>query len=140
MARKRPSIPLSPQTRHPHGEERVFARLEPSGDCGHPSRRGREAAPQEEGRIPVNPRPVVADQADVLNCAGVNTGIVMRSMLAATLVIMAAGVSAQAQTSAVPGLKPNRATTVPTRPALQPPADTASAMAQAERQAIQSDL
>ena len=64
----------------------------------------------------------------------------MRSMLAATLVIMAAGVSAQAQTGAVTGVKPKPVTTVPIRPALQTPADTASAMAQAERQAIQSDL
>ncbi len=64
----------------------------------------------------------------------------MRSMLAATLVILAAGVSAQAQTGAVTGVKPKPVTTVPIRPALQTPADTASAMAQAERQAIQSDL
>jgi peptidoglycan hydrolase-like protein with peptidoglycan-binding domain len=63
----------------------------------------------------------------------------MRSMLAATFVIMAAGVSAQAQNGAV-GIKPKPVTTVPIRPALQTPADTASAMAQAERQAIQSDL
>jgi len=64
----------------------------------------------------------------------------MRSMLAATFVIMAAGASAQAQTGAVAGIKPKPVTTVPIRPALQTPADTASAMAQAERQAIQSDL
>jgi peptidoglycan hydrolase-like protein with peptidoglycan-binding domain len=64
----------------------------------------------------------------------------MRSMLAATFVIVAAGVSAQAQTGAVAGIKPKPVTTVPIRPALQTPADTASAMAQAERQSIQSDL
>jgi hypothetical protein len=64
----------------------------------------------------------------------------MRSMLAATLVLMASAVSAQAQTGAVTGIKPKPVTTVPIRPALQTPADTASAMAQAERQAIQSDL
>jgi hypothetical protein len=64
----------------------------------------------------------------------------MRSMLAATLVLMAASVCAQAQTGAVAGIKPKPVTTVPIRPALQTPADTASAMAQAERQAIQSDL
>jgi peptidoglycan hydrolase-like protein with peptidoglycan-binding domain len=64
----------------------------------------------------------------------------MRSMLAATLVIVASAVSAQAQTGAVTGIKPKPVTTVPIRPALQTPADTASAMAQAERQAIQSDL
>ena len=66
----------------------------------------------------------------------------MRSAIAATFVIMAS-VSAQAQTpgtAAVTGIKPKPVTTVPIRPALQTPADTASAMAQAERQAIQSDL
>jgi peptidoglycan hydrolase-like protein with peptidoglycan-binding domain len=64
----------------------------------------------------------------------------MRSMLAATIVLVASAVSAQAQTGAVAGVKPKPVTTVPIRPALQTPADTASAMAQAERQAIQSDL
>jgi peptidoglycan hydrolase-like protein with peptidoglycan-binding domain len=67
----------------------------------------------------------------------------MRSMLTATLIFVAAGASAQAQmsgTAAVTGVKPKPVTTVPIRPALQTPADTASAMAQAERQAIQSDL
>ena len=38
------------------------------------------------------------------------------------------------------GTKPKTVTTVPIRPALQTPADTANAMAQAERLAIQSDL
>jgi peptidoglycan hydrolase-like protein with peptidoglycan-binding domain len=42
--------------------------------------------------------------------------------------------------TAVAGVKPKPVTTVPIRPALQTPADTANAMAQAERQAIQSDL
>ncbi len=91
----------------------------------------------------VNPRPVVADQADVLNCVRVNVGIVMRSAIAATLVIVAMATSAQAQpsgTAAVAGVKPKPVTTVPIRPSLQTPADTANAMAQAERQAIQSDL
>ena len=67
----------------------------------------------------------------------------MRSMLAATLIFVAAGASAQAQmsgTAAVTGVKPKPVTTIPIRPALQTPADTANAMAQAERQAIQSDL
>jgi peptidoglycan hydrolase-like protein with peptidoglycan-binding domain len=66
----------------------------------------------------------------------------MRSMLAATLIFVAAASSAQAQMSgtAVAGVKPKPVTTVPIRPALQTPADTANAMAQAERQAIQSDL
>ena len=88
----------------------------------------------------MNPHPVGADQADVLNYARVNTGIVMRSVIAATLMIVAAAVSAQAQTGAVTGIKPKPVATVPVRPALQTPADTANAMAQAERQAIQSDL
>src|SRR5882757_10832302 len=64
----------------------------------------------------------------------------MRSMLAATMMIVAAGISAQAQTGTVAGVKPKPVTTVPIRPALQTPADTANAMPQAERQAIQSDL
>ncbi len=64
----------------------------------------------------------------------------MRSAVAATFVIMASAVAAQAQTGAVTGIKPKPVATVPIRPALQTPADTASAMAQAERQAIQSDL
>jgi peptidoglycan hydrolase-like protein with peptidoglycan-binding domain len=66
----------------------------------------------------------------------------MRSMLAATWMIVAAGASAQAQITApsTVGVKPKPVTTVPIRPALQTPADTANAMAQAERQAIQSDL
>jgi peptidoglycan hydrolase-like protein with peptidoglycan-binding domain len=64
-------------------------------------------------------------------------------MLTATLIFVAAGASAQAQmsgTAAVTGVKPKPVTTVTIRPALQTPADTANAMAQAERQAIQSDL
>ena len=64
----------------------------------------------------------------------------MRSILTATLMIVAAGVSAQAQTGTMAGVKPKLVTTVPVRPALQTPTDTANAMAQAERQAIQSDL
>jgi peptidoglycan hydrolase-like protein with peptidoglycan-binding domain len=67
----------------------------------------------------------------------------MRSVLTATLMIVAAGVSAQAQmsgTASVTGVKPKPVTTVPIRPALQTPADTANAMAQAERLALQSDL
>jgi peptidoglycan hydrolase-like protein with peptidoglycan-binding domain len=61
-------------------------------------------------------------------------------MLTATLMIVAAGMSAQAQTAGVAGVKPKPVTTVPIRPALQTPGDTANAMTQAERQAIQSDL
>ena len=67
----------------------------------------------------------------------------MRSMLAATLIWVAAGTSVQAQmsgTASVTGVKPKPVTTVPIRPGLQTPADTANAMAQAERLALQSDL
>src|ERR1700716_1213444 len=67
---------------------------------------------------------------------------VMRSMLTATLIFVAAGASAQAQMTrpSTAGAKPKQVTTIPIRPALQTPADTANAMAQAERLAIQSDL
>jgi len=63
-------------------------------------------------------------------------------MLAATLMFVAAGTSATAQMTApsTAGSKPKPVTTVPIRPALQTPADTANAMAQAERLALQSDL
>jgi hypothetical protein len=66
----------------------------------------------------------------------------MRSMLTATLMFVAAGTSATAQMTApsTVGARPKPVATVPIRPALQTPADTANAMAQAERQAIQSDL
>jgi peptidoglycan hydrolase-like protein with peptidoglycan-binding domain len=66
----------------------------------------------------------------------------MRSALSATFVI-ATGVAAlgfaaaQAQTPLAPA-KP--VTTIPIRPALQKPEDTAGAMSQAERLALQSDL
>ncbi|MDO9057635.1 MAG: serine protease, partial [Bradyrhizobium sp.] len=66
----------------------------------------------------------------------------MRSLLAAALMFAAMGASAQAQLTppATAGARPKPVTTVPIRPALQTPADTANAMAQAERLAIQSDL
>jgi peptidoglycan hydrolase-like protein with peptidoglycan-binding domain len=67
----------------------------------------------------------------------------MRSALTATWMILAMGISAQAQmsgTAAVNGVKPKPVTTIPGRPALQTPADTANAMAQGERLALQSDL
>src|SRR5258708_2333056 len=74
--------------------------------------------------------------------ASMDPRLVMRSMLTATLIFVAAGASATAQTTApsTAGIKPKPVATVPIRPALQTPADTANAMAQAERQAIQSDL
>jgi peptidoglycan hydrolase-like protein with peptidoglycan-binding domain len=63
-------------------------------------------------------------------------------MLTATLIFVAVGAPASAQMTApsTAGTKPKPVATVPIRPALQSPADTANAMAQAERQAIQSDL
>ena len=66
----------------------------------------------------------------------------MRSLLAATWMFVAMGASAQAQLTppATAGTKPKPVATVPIRPALQTPADTANAMAQTERLAIQSDL
>ena len=78
-----------------------------------------------------------------LNHGAMRVGIVMRSILAATLVI--AGLTgAAAQTapapSAVPGVKPKPVATTPIRPALQTPGETVTAMTPAERQAIQSDL
>ncbi|VIO66710.1 hypothetical protein CI41S_00620 [Bradyrhizobium ivorense] len=67
-------------------------------------------------------------------------GFVMRLVLSATLLLAAVG-AAQAQTPpAVPGVKPKTVTTVPIRPALQKPEDTAGGMTQAERLALQSDL
>ena len=71
--------------------------------------------------------------------------LLMRSMLTATLICVAAATSQSARaqvsgTGTVTGVRPKPVTTVPIRPALQTPADTANAMAQAERLAIQSDL
>jgi peptidoglycan hydrolase-like protein with peptidoglycan-binding domain len=66
----------------------------------------------------------------------------MRSMLSATLMVVLMGAPAQAQLTppSSAGAKPEVVTTIPIRPALQKPEDTANAMAQAERMALQSDL
>jgi peptidoglycan hydrolase-like protein with peptidoglycan-binding domain len=70
----------------------------------------------------------------------------MRSMLSATLMIVAIGPFAgepafgQLSPPSTAGAKPKTVATIPIRPALQTPADTAKAMAQAERLALQSDL
>jgi len=64
-------------------------------------------------------------------------------MLTATLMFVITGASANAQMTApsTAGTKPKSVATVPVRPpGLQSPADTANAMAQAERLALQSDL
>ncbi len=67
----------------------------------------------------------------------------MRTVLSATLLVMAMGGSADAQMQAptTAGSKPKPVTTTTIRPpGVQTPADTANAMAQAERLALQSDL
>ncbi|MBW7964731.1 serine protease [Bradyrhizobium sp. BR 10261] len=66
----------------------------------------------------------------------------MRSMLAATLMLASAtGAGAQMTTPPIPGTKPKVVQTVPIKPpALQTPSETADAMVQAERLALQSDL
>ena len=60
----------------------------------------------------------------------------------ATLMVVAMGAQAHAQMTppSSAGARPKQVTTVPVRPAMQTPADTANAMAQAERLALQSDL
>src|SRR5437868_572964 len=70
-------------------------------------------------------------------------GFVMRTVFSATLLVMAMGGSAEAQMQAptTAGSKPKPVQTTTIRPpGLQTPADTANAMAQAERLALQSDL
>ena len=67
----------------------------------------------------------------------------MRAVLSATLLVVAMGGSAAAQMQAptTAGSKPKPVTTATVRPpGVQTPADTANAMAQTERLALQSDL
>ncbi|WGS20695.1 MULTISPECIES: serine protease [unclassified Bradyrhizobium] len=65
----------------------------------------------------------------------------MRSVLSATLMVVALGTAhAQMTPPSTVGTKPKPVTTVPIRPPLQKPEDTANAMTQAERLALQSDL
>src|SRR6202048_4736886 len=91
-------------------------------------------------------RLLATKQMCLIAATSMDPGFVMRSMLTATLICMtaflAAATSVQAQMTApsTAGAKPKPVTTVPIRPALQTPADTANAMAQAERLALQSDL
>jgi peptidoglycan hydrolase-like protein with peptidoglycan-binding domain len=62
-------------------------------------------------------------------------------MLAATLIfVTSAGAQAQMTPPSTAGAKPKSVATVPIRPGLQTPAETADAMAQAQRLALQSDL
>src|SRR5450759_1243646 len=81
-------------------------------------------------------------QMCIIDLTSMTPRLLMRSMLTATLIFVAAGASASALMTppSTAGAKPKPVTTVPNRPALQTPADTANAMAQAERLAIQSDL
>ena len=69
----------------------------------------------------------------------------MRSVLSATLMIAASAFAAsdalaQLTPPSTAGATAKPVTTVPIRPALQKPQDTANAMGQAERLALQSDL
>ena len=67
----------------------------------------------------------------------------MRTVLSATLLVVAMGGSAGAQMQAptTAGSRPKPVATTTVRPSgVQTPADTANAMAQAERLALQSDL
>ena len=50
------------------------------------------------------------------------------------------GSFAQSAAPAIPGVKPKPVATIPIRPAVQAPAETANAMAQSERLSLQSDL
>src|SRR6201993_1371253 len=71
----------------------------------------------------------------------ISPGFVMRLVLSATLMVVAVGAAhAQLTPPTTAGARPKPVTTVPIRPALQKPEDTANAMAQAERLALQSDL
>jgi len=64
----------------------------------------------------------------------------MRSILSATaLIMLTSAAHAQAPAPSAP-VKPKPVATVPVRPALQTPADTAKSMTNAERLSIQSDL
>jgi hypothetical protein len=65
----------------------------------------------------------------------------MRAMLAAMILLTSTSLTqAQLNQPTTAGAKPKQAATVPIRPAMQAPADTANAMTQAERLALQSDL
>lgn len=67
--------------------------------------------------------------------------MIAASVLQVLVLVVSAG-SAQAQLTppSTAGARPKPVTTVPIRPALQKPEDTANAMAQAERLGLQSDL
>ena len=98
---------------------------------------------------------VVADQADVLHWRDVNDALpyfnaafsricheidAVGNIDDRGLGFAASHAQAQLTPPSTAGAKPKPVTTVPIRPALQTPADTANAMGQAERLALQSDL
>src|ERR1700682_1818438 len=91
-------------------------------------------------------RLLATKQMCLIAATSMDPGFVMRCLLTATLIclpaFLAAGPSVPAQMTApsTAGAKPKPVTTVPIRPALQTPADTANAMAQAERLAVPADL
>ena len=77
--------------------------------------------------------------------SGIVLDLFMRLVLSATLMIAAAGFAAsnaraQMTPPSTAGAKAKPVATIPIRPALQKPEDTAKALGQAERLALQSDL
>jgi peptidoglycan hydrolase-like protein with peptidoglycan-binding domain len=65
----------------------------------------------------------------------------MRAMLAATILLTSTSLSqVQSTQPAAAGARPKQVATVPIRPAVQAPVDTANAMPPADRLALQSDL
>jgi peptidoglycan hydrolase-like protein with peptidoglycan-binding domain len=93
--------------------------------------------------VSLNRRAAISDQTDVFNYLFRNGWArIMRLLLSATVFVAFTSVCAQAQLTqpTTGGAKPKAVATIPIRPAVQAPADTANAMAQAERLALQSDL
>src|SRR5574340_926475 len=73
------------------------------------------------------------------SAVSMETKAVMRATIAAALMIVTTPIYAEAQSAATIGRAAPRLSQ-PSRPAVQTPADTARAMAPAERKALQSDL
>ena len=104
---------------------------------------------------PLNRGAVVADQADVLNWRDVNDALHCSTPAFSRicheigafgniddrgLAFAVSHAQAQMTPPSTAGARAKPVTTVPIRPALQKPEDTAKAMGQAERLALQSDL
>jgi len=68
------------------------------------------------------------------------TALPSARLMCAALLLTGSVAQAQITSPPLPGARPKTAATVPVRPALQAPAETANAMAQPERLALQSDL